>query len=65
MAEIELAALGTQCLSGQRIANLEELHHETTAWQAPHNDRGAPSGWRFTTEDARNKLRTLYPSIDV
>jgi hypothetical protein len=64
MAEIELAALSAQCLSGRRIPDLEVLRRETSAWQAPRNNRGVPSGWRFTTDDARIRLRRLYPSVD-
>lgn len=64
MVEIELAALGRQCLSGRRIPSLERLRDEIEAWQAERNAHGAPSGWRFRTADARIRLRRLYPSID-
>jgi hypothetical protein len=60
MAEIERAALSAQW----RIPDLEVLRRDTPAWQAPRNNRGAPSGWRFTTDDARIRLRRLYPSVD-
>jgi hypothetical protein len=42
MAEIERAALSAQCLSGRRLPDLEVLRRETSAWQAPRNNRGAP-----------------------
>jgi uncharacterized circularly permuted ATP-grasp superfamily protein len=64
MAEIERAALSAQCLSGRRIPDLEVLRRETSAWQVARDNRGAPSGWRFTADDARIRLRRLYPSVD-
>jgi hypothetical protein len=64
MAETERAALSAQCLSGRPVPDLDRLRRETSAWQAPRSNRGAPSGWRFTTDDARIRLRRLYPSVD-
>jgi transposase len=62
MAEIELAALGKQCL-GRRIGSAEELRREVAAWQAERNERQVEAHWQFTTSKARVKLRRLYPSI--
>jgi hypothetical protein len=62
MAELELAILTTQCLD-QRLPTVAALEREVTAWQAARNARGACTYWRFTAEDARIKLRRLYPSI--
>jgi transposase len=62
MAEIELAALGKQCL-GRRIGSMEELRNEVAAWQEERNDRQVEAHWQFTTSKARVKLRRLYPSI--
>lgn len=62
MAEIELSVLGRQCLN-QRIADEETLRAETSAWEARRNGAGARMEWRFTTEDARIKLKHLYPSL--
>lgn len=62
MAEIELSVLSRQCLD-QRIPNQTILTQETMAWEADRNGNGATVNWRFTTEDARIKLKRLYPSI--
>jgi len=62
MAEIELAALSKQCL-GRRIASVEELEGEVSAWQGERNERGVEARWQFTTAKARVKLHRLYPSF--
>jgi hypothetical protein len=62
MAEIELSALATQCLD-RRIADAETLASEVAAWQVRRNADGCTVDWRFKTEDARIKLKRLYPSI--
>ena len=61
MAEIELGVLARQCLD-RRIPDEEVLAHETEAWQDRRNQDAIRVDWRFTTEDARIKLRSLYPS---
>jgi hypothetical protein len=61
MAEIELSVLSRQCLA-RRIDNVPELQAETAAWEQKRNQKGATIDWRFTTADARIKLRRLYPS---
>ena len=63
MAEIELGILGRQCLD-RRIDNAEELTREVAAWEASGNASEAKVTWRFSTPDARIKLRKLYPSLD-
>jgi hypothetical protein len=62
VAEIELSVLSRQCLD-QRMETLAALRREVTAWEEPRNDRAAEVQWRFTTADARIKLRHLYPSL--
>jgi hypothetical protein len=62
MAEIEFAALARQCLS-RRIATVEELEHQVACWQAQRNSAAPTVNWRFTTADARIKLKRLYPSL--
>jgi len=62
VAEIELSVLARQCLD-RRIATAEELRREVAAWEEPRNERAAEVQWRFTTSDARIKLRHLYPSL--
>lgn len=61
MAEIELAALGKQCL-GQRIGSLSELRRQVAAWESERNERIVEVKWQFTTTKARIKLHRLYPS---
>lgn len=62
VAEIELAALTKQCV-GRRIGTAARLRREVAAWEEERNERMAAVRWRFTTADARIKLRSLYPSI--
>lgn len=62
MAEIELSVLARQCLA-QRIPDKETLTAEAAAWQRRRNQHSVRIDWRFTTADARIKLKRLYPSI--
>jgi hypothetical protein len=62
MAEIEFSILARQCLD-RRIDNVTTLVQEVAAWQASRNALEASIDWRFTTADARIKLKRLYPSI--
>ncbi len=62
IAEIELGVLARQCLD-RRIPGQEVLEQETGAWQEQRNREAIRVDWRFTTEDARIKLKSLYPSI--
>jgi hypothetical protein len=62
MAEIELSVLDRQCLD-RRIPDKSTLVTEVLAWEQPRNTRGATVDWRFTTDDARIKLKKLYPSV--
>ena len=62
MAEIELSVLSRQCLS-RRIADQATLQHEIQAWQTRRNEQSATVKWQFTTDDARIKLKKLYPSL--
>ncbi len=61
MVEIELSVLVRQCLK-RRLPDMETLEREVQAWQTERNRSGSSVDWRFTTEDARTKLRSLYPS---
>ena len=63
VAEIELSALSRQCLD-RRLPDVETLQAEVAAWAARRNAAGGAVDWRFTTADARIKLKRLYPSID-
>lgn len=62
MAEGELSVLQHQCLD-RRMATVEFLKQEIAAWQAERNHKGIGANWRFTTREARIKLRKLYPSF--
>jgi len=61
MAEIELAILSSQCLD-RRIPDEATLIAEVAAWEQTRNETATRVDWRFTTADARIKLRHLYPS---
>jgi hypothetical protein len=63
MAEIELSVLSRQCLN-RRIPDQDALAHETSAWEARRNAAEATVEWRFTTADARIKLKKLYPVLN-
>ncbi len=63
MAEIEFAALSKQCLD-RRIGSMTVLRREVTAWEEDRNEREVGVRWRFSTADARIKLRPLYPPIE-
>ena len=61
-AEIELGVLASQCLD-RRIPALEVLTQETGTWHRQRNRDGVSVDWRFSTGDARIKLKSLYPSL--
>lgn len=63
VAEIQLSVLARQCL-GQRIGSLPELQSILESWSARHNAKSHAISWRFTTQDARIKLRRLYPTFE-
>jgi hypothetical protein len=62
MAEIELNVLMGQCLSG-RISNMKKIKTQVNVWQESRNNKNAKINWQFKTEDARIKLRRLYPTF--
>jgi transposase len=62
MAEIELSVLSRQCLN-RRVPDFETLYAEAHAWQERRDEKGVRIDWRFTTDDARIKLKRLYPSL--
>ena len=63
MAEIELSVLSGQCLN-KRIDEIEVVRREVQAWQKRRDNKTAKVDWQFTTEDARIKLKRLYPTLD-
>jgi len=64
MAEIELSVLSRQCLN-RRIPDQDALCREVTAWMTRRNTAKATIKWRFTTADARIKLKKLYPTLNL
>lgn len=62
MAEIELSVLSRQCLD-RRLPDADTLTQEIATWEQARNAHARPVNWRFTTPDARIKLKRLYPSI--
>ena len=64
MAEIELNVLQKQCLD-RRIPDQPILIEEVTAWEQSRNNADSKVNWHFTTEDARTKLKRLYPTIHL
>ena len=64
MAEIELSALSRMCLD-RRIPDKDALTREVSAWEYERNAKSVTVEWRFTTDDARIKLKKLYPVISV
>jgi DDE superfamily endonuclease len=64
MAEIELSHLSRQCLPG-RLAAKATLIKKVQAWNTQRNEKHAKAHWQFTTDDARVKLRRLYPIVST
>jgi hypothetical protein len=62
MAEIELNVLMGQCLN-RRIDSITKIKHEVNAWQQDRNNKKSIINWQFKTDDARVKLKRLYPTI--
>jgi hypothetical protein len=62
LAESELGVLASQCLD-RRIPDKQTITDEVAAWVEKRNAHHAVADWRFTTEDARVKLKSLYPSL--
>ena len=62
MAEIEFSVFSNQCLN-RRIEDEASLKQEIAALEAERNQAAATIDWRFSTTDARDKLRRIYPSV--
>lgn len=62
MAEIELSVLAKQCLT-EHVTSMADLETDIQVWVSGRNDRKNTVNWRFTTDDARVKLKKLYPSV--
>jgi hypothetical protein len=64
MAEIELSVVNRQCLN-RRLPDQDTLKLEIAAWEKERNQKSRSVDWRFTSADARIKLKRLYPSIQT
>ena len=64
IAEIELSALGNQCLSKRRIDSIDKLNEELASWNTERNAGQKSVNWQFKTTDARIKLKHLYPILN-
>jgi len=62
IAENELSSLSVQCLGNQRVNSIEKLNEILAAWEIDRNLRQKGVNWQFTAEDARIKLKRLYPT---
>ena len=65
VAECELSAMTRQCVKGRRFGTIEDLRSETAAWFASVNLKQRGVDWQFRTDDARIKLKSLYPKIEA
>jgi hypothetical protein len=63
IAEVELSAMAAQCLGQRRIPGIKTLNGELAAWYTQRNESQKGVDWQFKTEDARIKLKRLYPLI--
>ncbi len=63
IAENELSSLTRQCFGRRRIGDIETLRKETRAWSEDVNNRQKGVDWRMKIEDARYKLKSVYPNI--
>ena len=63
IAENELSSMTRQSISGRRIENIEMLRAETSAWAVSSNEKQRGVDWQFTVENARVKLKSLYPNL--
>ncbi len=61
VAENELSSMTRQCIGDRRLGSIEELRQETTAWANDRNEKQRGVDWQFCIDDARRKLKSLYP----
>ena len=65
VAENELSSLTRQCMHGRRFATIDEIRKETKAWETATNAKQRGVDWQFQIDDARQKLKSLYPKIET
>ena len=62
-SENELSSLTRQCITGRRLEDMEIFSKEATAWAEHCNSQGRDINWRFNTDEARDKLKRIYPKM--
>lgn len=65
IAENELSSMTRQCVTGRRFATADELREETSAWHDRSNARQRSVDWQFKVDDARTKLKSIYPKLEA
>ena len=65
IAENELSSMTRQCVKDRRFATIAALRAETTAWSQHSNAKQRGVDWQFKVDDARTKLKSIYPKIVV
>jgi hypothetical protein len=65
MGTSSLSPALTSRITGRRFATVEELRAETTAWHEQSNTRQRGVDWQFKVDDARVKLNSIYPQLQV
>ena len=65
IAENELSSMTRPCITGRRFATVEELREETAAWHHHSNARQRDVDWQFKVDDARGKLKAVYPKLQM
>ncbi len=63
VAECELSCMTSQCLAGRRLGELDDLQTEIAAWSSRTNEKQRGIDWQFKIDNARIKLKRLYPTI--
>jgi len=65
IAENELSSLTRQCVAGRRFADIKTLRKETKAWSQDVNATQRDVDWHMKVDDARTKLKSVYPTIKL
>ena len=65
IAENELSSMTRQCITGRRFATADDVREETTPWYNHSNARQRSVDWQFKVDDARLKLKSVYPKLEV
>jgi len=63
ISENELSSLTRQCVAGRRFGHIDTLREEAQAWAADSTNRQRGVDWQFKIDDARLKLKSVYPKI--